>query len=264
MPNSTGPATEPPLDHRKGPRRRGEELESAILRATLDELTEVGYSALTMERVAARARTGKAAVYRRWPSRAQLVLDACKLGDLSAVDLPDTGRLRSDVLALLRHMAAIMASPLGDIMRGLLGEMSRDPELAELIRERVHAVRPSTVHVILERAVERGEIERWVLTSRRATVATDLLRNQFLLFGAPVADDVIVDIVDDVYLPLVLSPAPVLTRGPDPAPAPALGAGVGVGPGAGAGPAGPGPGNGVRRRGPAAGSGGRDGRRTPS
>ncbi|MFI6054359.1 TetR/AcrR family transcriptional regulator [Streptomyces violascens] len=206
MPSSTGPVTEPPADHRKGPRRRGEELESAILRATLDELAEVGYSALTMERVAVRARTGKAAVYRRWPSRAQLVLDACKLGKISEVDLPDTGGVRGDALVLLRQMAATMSSPLGGIMRGLLGEMTRDPELAELIRERIHTIRPLAVHVILERAVERGEVEPWVLTSRRATVATDLLRNQFLLFGAPVEDEVIVDIVDDIYLPLILSP----------------------------------------------------------
>ncbi|MYV93446.1 TetR family transcriptional regulator [Streptomyces sp. SID1034] len=177
------------------------------MQATLDELAETGYAALTMERVAARARTGKAAVYRRWPSRAQLVLDACKLGKISDVDLPDTGELRGDTLALLRHMAITMASPLGGIMRGLLGEMTRDPELAELIRERVHTVRPSMVHVVLERAVERGEVEPWVLTSRRATVATDLLRNQFLLFGAPVPDEFIVDVVDDIYLPLVLNPA---------------------------------------------------------
>ncbi|MCX5384095.1 TetR/AcrR family transcriptional regulator [Streptomyces sp. NBC_00083] len=212
MPNSaepaTEPATEPPLDHRKGPRRRGEELESAILLATLDELGEVGYASLTMERVAVRARTGKAAVYRRWPSRAQLVVDACRLGKISEVDLPDTGELRGDVLVLLRQMAVNMASPLGGIMRGLLAEMTRDAELAELIRQRIHTVRPSTVQIVLERAVERGEVEPWVLTSRRATVATDLLRNQFLLFGAPVEDDFITEIVDDVYLPLLLSPPP--------------------------------------------------------
>ncbi|MFG2718958.1 TetR/AcrR family transcriptional regulator [Streptomyces sp. NPDC048416] len=214
MPNGADSATEPPLDHRKGPRRRGEELESAILLATLDELAEVGYASLTMERVAARARTGKAAVYRRWPSRAQLVVEACKLGKISEVDLPDTGDLRSDALLLLRQMAALMASPLGDIMRGLLAEMTRDRELAELIRQRIHTVRPSTVMIILERAVERGEVEPWVLTSRRATVATDLLRNQFLLFGSPVTDEVITDIVDDVYLPLLRAPAPAREPGP--------------------------------------------------
>ncbi|MGW2859563.1 TetR/AcrR family transcriptional regulator [Streptomyces sp. NPDC001205] len=216
MPSSADTATEPPADHRKGPRRRGEELESAILLATLDELAEVGYAALTMERVATRARTGKAAVYRRWSSRAQLVVDACKLGKISDVGLPDTGELRADVLGLMRQMSAKMASPLGDIMRGLLGEMTRDPELAELIRQRVHTVGPSTIQVVLERAVERGEVEPWVLASRRASVATDLLRNHFLMFGAPVDDEVLTEIVDDVYLPLILSPAPVTGRKPVP------------------------------------------------
>jgi hypothetical protein len=118
-------------------------------------------------------------------------------------------------MALLRQISAKMASPLGGILRGLLAEMTRDPEFARLVRERVHTLGPATIHVILERAVERGEVERWILDSRRATVATDLLRNQFLLFGAPVEDEIIRDIVDDVYLPLVLSPAPNRAGGAD-------------------------------------------------
>jgi len=192
------------VDHRKGPRRRGEELERAILLAALAELAEVGYSALTMERVATRARTSKAALYRRWAGRAELVMDACKLREVSDDHVPDTGALRTDVIALLRQMSAKMAGPLGGILRGLLAEMTRDPEFARLIRERFHTVGPATIHVLLERALERGEVDRAILESRRSTVATDLLRNQFLLFGAPIQDEVIVDIVDDIYLPLVL------------------------------------------------------------
>ncbi|MEU2791705.1 TetR/AcrR family transcriptional regulator [Streptomyces sp. NPDC007100] len=196
------------VDHRKGPRRRGEELENAIRAATLEELTEAGYAALTMERVAARARTSKAALYRRWSGRAELVLDACKVRGFSEVDLPDTGSLRTDTIALLRQMSAKMTSPIGGILRGLLAEMTRDPELARLIREHVHKVGPAVIRTVLQRAVERGEVEPWILASRRATVATDLLRNEFLLFGAPVGDDTVTDIVDNVYLPLVLAPAP--------------------------------------------------------
>ncbi|MGW5937940.1 TetR/AcrR family transcriptional regulator [Streptomyces celluloflavus] len=196
------------VDHRKGPRRRGEELESAILTAALEELTEVGYAALTMERVATRARTSKAALYRRWPGRAELVVDACKLHRVADVDLPDTGALRTDMIALLRQVAAKMTSPFGGILRGLLAEMTRDPDFARLIREQVHTAGPATIRVILERAVERGEVERRILGSRRATVATDLLRNEFLMFGAPIEDETITEIIDDVYLPLVLSPAP--------------------------------------------------------
>jgi AcrR family transcriptional regulator len=193
------------VDHRKGPRRRGEELEHAILTATLAELTEVGYAALTMDRVAARARTSKAALYRRWSGRAELVIDACCLLS-SSEDLPDTGALRTDVILLLRAMSATMDSPLGGMLRGLLAEMTRDAEFARLVRERVYTAGPAKIHVILERAVERGEVEPRILGSRRATVATDLLRNEFLLFGAPVDDEIITDIVDEVYLPLVRKP----------------------------------------------------------
>jgi AcrR family transcriptional regulator len=161
-----------------------------------------------MERVATRARTSKAALYRRWPSRAALVMDACKPRGSSDADIPDGGSLRADVIALLRHMSTKMASPLGSMLRGLLTEMTRDPDFARLIREHVHTVGPASINVILERAVERGEVEPWVLGSRRATVATDLMRDQFLLFGAPVDDEIIIDIVDDVYLPLVLGTPP--------------------------------------------------------
>jgi AcrR family transcriptional regulator len=192
------------VDHRKGPRRRGEELESAILTAALDELTETGYAALTMDKVAARARTSKAALYRRWSGRAELVIDACRMHGVSDVHLPDTGELRADVISLLRQMSAKMSSPLGGILRGLLAEMTRDEEFARLIRERIHTAGPAAISTILTRAVERGEVDRRILASRRAMVATDLLRNHFLLYGAPIGDDVILDIVDEVYLPLVL------------------------------------------------------------
>ncbi|MFE2379294.1 TetR/AcrR family transcriptional regulator [Streptomyces sp. NPDC059398] len=196
----------PTGDHRRNPRRRGEELENAILAATVEELAEVGYAGLTMERVAARARTGKATLYRRWSGRAELVIDACAAHRLYETDLPDTGALRTDVLAALRQVSAKMASSHGDILRGLLTEAMHDPEFARLVRERVQGAGPGPIQGVLWRAVARGEIEPWVPASRRATVAIDLLRNHFLLFGAPIPEDVIGEIVDDVYLPLLFAP----------------------------------------------------------
>lgn len=193
-------------DHRRNPRRRGEELENAILTATLEELAEVGYAGLTMERVAARARTGKAALYRRWPGRAELVVDACAAHRLSEADLPDTGALRTDVVAALRQLSARLAGWHGDILRGLLTEVMHDPEFARLVRERVHTAGPGPIRGVLTRAVARGEIAPWVPASRRAPVAVDLLRNHYLLHGAPIPEDVITEIVDDVYLPLLLAP----------------------------------------------------------
>ncbi len=205
-PTHEDPPDSPAADHRRNPRRRGEALERAILRATLEELAEVGYAGLTMERVAARARTGKAALYRRWPGRAELVVDACAAHHLSDTDLPDTGALRTDVLAVLRQLSAKLTASHGDILRGLLTEIAHDPEFARLVRERVQTAGPGRILTILSRAVARGEIEPWVLTSRRATVAVDLLREHYLLWGAPIPPDVITEIVDDVYLPLLLAP----------------------------------------------------------
>lgn len=209
----------PAGDHRRNPRRRGEELENAILAAVLDELAEAGYAGLTMERVAARARTGKAALYRRWPGRAELVIDACAAHRLAEADLPDTGALRTDVLGALRQLSARLATSHGDILRGLLTEAMHDPEFARLVRERVHTAGPGPIEGLLRRAVARGEIASWVPASRRATVAVDLLRNHYLLFGAPVPEHVITEIVDDVYLPLLLAP-PGVPPEPPPAPRP--------------------------------------------
>ncbi|MEV4897159.1 helix-turn-helix domain-containing protein, partial [Nonomuraea sp. NPDC055795] len=95
-------------DHRKQPRRRGEALHAAIFQATLDELAEVGYAKLTMERVAERARTGKASLYRRWPTRLELVMAAVYSVLPDPSDVADTGSLRGDLLALLRHTAAAL------------------------------------------------------------------------------------------------------------------------------------------------------------
>lgn len=159
-----------------------------------------------MERVATRARTGKAALYRRWPNRAELVVEACTVHRLSDADMPDTGALRTDVIAALHQLCANLATSHGDLLRGLLAESVHDPELAQLVRERVHTAGPGAIQGVLLRAVARGEIEPWIPASRRATVAVDLLRNYYFLHGAPIPEGVITEIVDDVYLPLLLAP----------------------------------------------------------
>src|ERR1700758_350552 len=83
-------------------RRRGEELEAALLEAAWDELAEAGFPKLTMESVAARAKTGVAVLYRRWPNKDELVLAAIRhYGETRPVEVPDTGTLRGDLLALL-------------------------------------------------------------------------------------------------------------------------------------------------------------------
>lgn len=159
-----------------------------------------------MDRIAIRARTSKATLYRRWSGRAELVLDACRRPGTLDIEVPDTGVLRTDVIDLLRQISIKMATPFGGIIRGLVAETARDPELAMVLRERMRGVGPASIQTVLERAVERGEVDPSVPASRRATVATELVRGEFLLFGTPVDDATIIEIVDDVYLPLIRRP----------------------------------------------------------
>jgi len=196
-------------DHRTLPRRRGPALEAAILEAAFDELTEAGYAGLTMERVAERARTGKASLYRRWPSRTELTLDAVRHAMPDPASPPDTGSLRSDVLALLRRSAAALAGPAGQALRGLLGDAMADQQRMRALRLRSQGTGVTAMTAIARRAVARDEIEPAAVTPARLEVAHSLLRQRFLFHGAPIADHIIVGIVDDVVVPLFLSPAPM-------------------------------------------------------
>ncbi|MBW0103511.1 TetR/AcrR family transcriptional regulator [Pseudonocardia sp. KRD291] len=194
-------ATEDPAGTRT--RRRGPDLEHAILRAAADELTESGYPGLTMDRVAQRAGTNKNSIYRRWPNRAALGIEAYRLLATS-VEPPDTGDLREDVLELLRRANRHWSSPLGAILRDLLAAVGGAPELLARLREDPRDDGAAQWLTVLGRAVARGEVRPESLHPRVATVAIVLVRNEFVMRGVPVVpDDVLVEILDQVYLPLV-------------------------------------------------------------
>ncbi|MGW5360855.1 TetR/AcrR family transcriptional regulator [Actinopolymorpha pittospori] len=185
-------------------RRRGAVLEQAILRAAIDELVEFGYGGLTMDGVANRAGTNKNAIYRRWPSRAALGIAAYREMVEAQIQPPDTGQLRKDVLTLLRRINRGLSSPNGDILRGLLASASDEPELFTQLLEQAGDGASDVWLTILERAVARGEASPEALRPRVATVALVLLRNEYITRGiATVADNVLTEIVDQVYLPLV-------------------------------------------------------------
>ncbi|MEV0384757.1 TetR/AcrR family transcriptional regulator [Nonomuraea sp. NPDC050643] len=192
-----------------GTRRRGAALEEAILRAAVDELTESGYAGLTMDKVAARAGTNKNAIYRRWPNRLALGIAAYRRLATTA-PLPDTGELRGDVLELLRQANRNWSSPYGVILRDLLAASGGASELLAQTQEQSGDATAAPWLIILGRAVARGEASPEALHPRVATVAIVLLRNEFVVRGVPAApDEVIVEIVDEVYLPLVRRRAPL-------------------------------------------------------
>ncbi|MFI0420536.1 TetR/AcrR family transcriptional regulator [Spongiactinospora sp. 9N601] len=184
-------------------RRRGAALEEAILSAAVDELTESGYAGLTMDKVAVRAGTNKNAIYRRWPNRLALGVAAYRRLT-SAVPPPDTGSLRGDALELLRGANRHWSSPLGAILRDLLAAAGGAAEVLARLQEQSGEAAAAPWLTVLGRAVARGEVSPEALHPRVATVAIVLLRNEFVMRGVPAApDDVLVEIVDEVYLPLV-------------------------------------------------------------
>lgn len=185
-------------------RRRGAALEEAILHAAAEELAESGYAGLTMDRVARRAGTNKNTIYRRWPNRAALGIAAYRQMSVATMHVPDTGELRADVLELLRSANRTWSSPIGGILRALLAGARDDPQLLERIHEQSGDAGSAVWLTILARAVARGEAAPAALHPRVATVAIALLRNEYVTRGYPsVPDSVIVEIVDEVYLPLV-------------------------------------------------------------
>src|SRR6266542_5323782 len=118
-------------------RRRGETLERAIFEAALDQLQAVGYPGATMEGIAACAHTGKAALYRRWPRKEDLIVDALEHALPALADLPDYGNLRDDLLEVLRRITAMVNSPTGCALQTLLAETDREHPFVRLVHERV-------------------------------------------------------------------------------------------------------------------------------
>ena len=137
-------------------RPRSEEAHQAILDATLALLAEVGFSALTVEGVAGRAGVGKATIYRRWPSKLPLVVEA--FGGLPSFEDADTGALATDLKAMLRsYLELFNKTPLAAVLPALASERAHDPALAELFDPVLLQRRSPLVHA-LERAALRGEI----------------------------------------------------------------------------------------------------------
>ncbi|TDC00400.1 TetR/AcrR family transcriptional regulator [Micromonospora fluostatini] len=186
-------------------RRRGEELERAILHAAAEELRESGYAGMTMDRVAARAGTNKNAIYRRWPHRAALGIAAYRHLSDATMPNPDTGTLRGDALEMLRQANQTWSSPHGVVLRGLLAAAADDPTLLDLMRERSGVDTMDRAWLtMLERAVARGEAPPRAVHPRVASMPMMLLRAEYAMRGIPsVPDEVLIEIVDEVFLPLV-------------------------------------------------------------
>jgi AcrR family transcriptional regulator len=192
-------------------RRRGPELEDAILGAAFAELVEVGYTAFSVEGVAARAGTGKASIYRRWPSKQHLVMDtlAAELPSPEQcgmiVDPADLGDMTTaDALHLVaENIARVICSPAGDAIRAIKCEAMADPSLAELVDARFQAPRRAALLGLLRRGVARGEVRPEALSPLVVDVIPAVLSYRVVMLREQLTARDITDIVDQIVLPLI-------------------------------------------------------------
>lgn len=182
---------------------RGEPRERAILSATIEVLEAEGYEAMTIDGVAARAHASKATIYRRWPNKAALVkaaLDALDRDDNAAI--PDTGALRSDLLAVMKAMGKKASAPYLRMIQDLVAAARRDPLLASLLQEHIANDELSPFQSVIHRAVLRGELPKSTDTVLVHDVAEALMLRQAQT-GAPFDARFVRRVVDQVLLPLL-------------------------------------------------------------
>ncbi|MBA2769146.1 MAG: TetR/AcrR family transcriptional regulator [Sporichthyaceae bacterium] len=194
--------------------------DTAICEATLALLAEVGYDRMSMDAVAARAHASKATIYRRWPGKRELVLEAVRRRHEPPATLPDTGSLRGDLASSLSGMAAPTSCDEADLMAGVLRAMRRAPELGKCMRDQVMDRKRAVFRTIVARAVARGELPAGASADLAHEVAGALWVQRVLVVGGDVDDAFIDHVVDDVLIPLLChplsSPQPHLPSSPAP------------------------------------------------
>jgi AcrR family transcriptional regulator len=183
--------------HRPPGRPRSVEADRAILRAAVDLLADEGYGGVTMEGVATRAGVGKATVYRRWPCKSALVVDAVTTCQERSGPPPDTGSTRDDLLVFVRgFMHHLRTSDAGRVMPALVAELSRSPELAQAFREGFVQPRRAKVLEAVCRGVARGEVRPDVDPDLVADGVVAVLLHRFLVTGMEIDDDLPERLVD--------------------------------------------------------------------
>lgn len=186
-------------------RRRGPVLERAILDSALEQLSTVGWNGLTMEGVAAGAQTGKAAVYRRWPSKQDLVAEALRAGLPTFVEAPDHGSVREDLYQLCRRIRDAMYSRPGLALRAVLHEC--DMPAAEHFQAMILSafIEPSTrlFGEVVRRGIRRGDVRPDATGELVFEVIPALMMYRSKVCGSEWEDSEIAAMIDCVMVPLL-------------------------------------------------------------
>lgn len=186
---------------------RWTEREVELLTVTLDLLQETGYDRLTIDEVVARARASKATVYRRWPTKADLVVAAVSHSLRHTVVAPNTGSLRGDLMQMA-ELITRQATALAGTLTAILIEVRRNPHLSAVVEQQLlHEKRPIT-QTILRQAADRGEIHPSRIDTDLWDILPGYLLFRFLVPGRPVTAETTRALVDEILLPgLISAPA---------------------------------------------------------
>lgn len=184
-------------------RRRGEKLDAAIRSAVLGLLAEHGPTGVTMEAVAAAARTSKPVLYRRWPDRASLLRDTLLGIATAAIPHEDTGSYRTDMLAILRGWAALFTGPQAPVLRAAVAAAAHDAELTAAFQNDVIGWRKQEMAALLSRGIARGDVRPDVPVEIARELGQSVLWHRLLITGDPIDDELVVQLVDEVLVPFV-------------------------------------------------------------
>ena len=174
--------------------------ETELLAVTLQLLQEHGYDRLTVDAVAAAAHASKATVYRRWPSKAELVLAAFIEGVRQVAILPETGTLRGDLLQLGRVICQQAQQQAGTI-RAVLVEVSRHPALNDALQHQFLDHRKALIHEVLQQAADRGEIDNAVISDELWDLLPGYLIFRTIMPSQPPTEHTVQALVDEVIIP---------------------------------------------------------------
>jgi AcrR family transcriptional regulator len=166
-------------------------------------MAEVGYRALTMDAVAARARAGKATIYRRWDSKLDLVIDTCNQLVRREVAEPDTGSLEGDLRDFLLSFTAFLTGPVGKAAQALVGELPHEPELATAFRDTFLTNQRDVLHRVLDRGAARGELRADAPRSMVVELAGAALTYRLMITGDPLDQAFVERLLSQVILPLL-------------------------------------------------------------
>jgi AcrR family transcriptional regulator len=195
-----------PAETAKLGRKRDHTRDPEILAAALEVLSEAGYEGMTIDMVAARAKAGKATLYRRWPSKADLVIEAVschKNGGLTNRPLPDTGTLRGDLIALIKPHSVESSTRDMKILVGLISMLARDPALVEAAHAAFIEPRAATYRLLLQRAIDRGEISADFDLEAVIRIGPAMALYRALFLQRPVDREFLMSVIDGLLLPAV-------------------------------------------------------------